>query len=303
MRAVFLGTPSAAIPSLGFLAEVADVVGVITRPDRPRGRRRGPAAPPVKTAAIEWGFHVDQPEGRGELAAMLERAHADIGVVVAYGMLLDRRSLDATRVGFVNVHFSLLPRWRGAAPVERSIIAGDTKTGVSLMSIDEGIDTGPIIAIVETDIAEDDTGGILTARLSVLGAQLLANALPAFVNGSLHPADQIDTAATDAPRLTPAEARLDPSLPAEVLVRTVRALHPRPGAWLTVDTSRLGVLGARWVPTAPAPGRIELVEGVPVLGTTDGGLVLLEVVAEGRRPQPGAAWMNGRRGAPAQVRY
>lgn len=303
MRAIFLGTPSAAIPSLGYLAEVADVVGVITRPDRPRGRRRGPAAPPVKTAATEWGFPVDQPESRGELAAVLERAHADIGVVVAYGMLLDRRSLDATRVGFVNLHFSLLPRWRGAAPVERSIIAGDTTTGVSLMSIDEGLDTGPIIAIVETDIAEDDTGGILTARLSVLGAQLLANVLPAFVSGSLHPADQIDTAATQAPRLTPAEARLDPSLPAEVLARTVRALHPRPGAWLSVETSRLGVLRAGLVPAAPAAGRIERIEGVPVMGTADGGLALLEVVAEGRRPQPGAAWMNGRRGEPAQVRY
>jgi len=301
MRAVFLGTPSAAIPSLAALAEVADVVAVITRPDRPKGRHGTPTPPPVKTAATEWGIPVEQPESRDRLVAALADAGADIGVVVAYGRLLDATALASTRVGFVNVHFSLLPRWRGAAPVERSIIAGDTNTGVSLMSIDQGLDTGPIIAVAETDIAEDDTGGILTARLSVLGAQLLATALPSYVGGALHPADQIDTAATYAARLTTEEARLDPSLPAPFLARMVRGLHPRPGAWVTVEDTRLGVLRAAVVPTGPVEGIIELLDGIPMMGTSEGGLALLEVVAEGRRPQSGAAWMNGRRGQPART--
>ena len=219
MRAVFLGTPAAAIPSLASLCQVIDVVSVITRPDRPRGRGGATAAPPVKLASLEWGFPVEQPSSRAELAAVLDGAGADVGVVVAYGRLLDRQALAATRIGYVNVHFSLLPRWRGAAPVERSIMAGDAVTGVSLMRLDEGLDTGAIIAVNETDISEDDTGGSLTARLADLGGQLLADHLPDYLAGSLQPADQIDTAATYAARLTPEEARLDPEQPAAALAR------------------------------------------------------------------------------------
>ncbi len=301
MRAVLLGTPAAAIPALAALTQVAEVVSVITRPDRPRGRGRAPVAPPVKDAAREWGFPVAQPDDDAELVAALEDTEADVGVVVAYGRLLDGRALAATRVGFVNIHFSMLPRWRGAAPVERAIMAGDTATGVSLMRLDEGLDTGPIIAVTETDIAEDDTGGTLTARLADLGGQLLGNTLPDYLAGSLHPADQIDTAATHARRLTTEDARLDPGEPADVLARVVRALHPRPGAWLTVEGERLGVVRAAAVPSGPAVGDIERHDTLPVLGTADGGLALLEVVAAGRRPQPGVQWMHGRRGAPTRV--
>jgi methionyl-tRNA formyltransferase len=277
------------------------VVSVITRRDRRRGRSGGAAPSPVKTAALEWGFPVEQPETAADLAAVLAETGADVGVVVAYGRLLDRAALASTRVGFVNVHFSLLPHWRGAAPVERSIMAGDSVTGVSLMRLDEGLDTGPIIAVDETDIAEDDTGGSLTARLADLGGQLLADHLLDYLAGSLHPADQIDTAASYAPRLSTEEARLDPDLPAAVLTRTVRALHPRPGAWLSVEGSRLGVVRAADVPSGPDPGSIERLDGLPVLGTSEGGLALLEVVAAGRRSQPGSVWMHGRRGAPARV--
>ena len=301
MRAVFLGTPAAAIPCLASLTQVIDIASVITRPDRRRGRSGAAAAPPVKVAALEWGFPVEQPDTAAELAAVLGETGADVGVVVAYGRLLDRSALASTRVGFVNVHFSLLPHWRGAAPVERSIMAGDTVTGVSLMRLDEGLDTGPIIAVDETDVAEDDTGGSLTARLADLGGQLLAGHLPDYLAGSLLPADQIDTAATYAPRLSTDEARLDPDLPAAVLARTVRALHPRPGAWVALEGARLGVLRAADVPTGPDAGTIERLDGLPVLGTAEGGLALLEVVAAGRRSQPGSAWMHGRRGSPALV--
>ena len=158
MRAAFLGTPAVAIPSLAALIDVADIAVVVTRPDRAKGRSGKPTPPAVKTAAIEWGLPIEQPTSSTEIEDVLRRAEADIGVVAAYGRILTRTALETTPAGFVNVHFSLLPRWRGAAPVERAILAGDETTGVSLMQIDEGLDTGPVIAVVETPIAPHETG-------------------------------------------------------------------------------------------------------------------------------------------------
>ena len=178
MRAVFLGSPSAAIPSLAALIDVVDVDLVVTQPDRPRSRSATPVASPVKRAAEEWGLRVAQPEDKDQLFAVLGDASFDVGLVVAYGRLLEPRVLELATGGFINVHFSLLPRWRGAAPVERSVLAGDESTAASLMLIDEGLDTGPVIAVVETPIADDETGGSLTGRLSYLGAMLVDSALP-----------------------------------------------------------------------------------------------------------------------------
>lgn len=300
MRAAFLGTPSAAVPALAALLDVADVPLVVTQPDRARGRSGRPVPPPVKLAAQEWGLPVAQPADAPSLGVAIEAVPAlDVGIVVAYGRILRPDVLAATRVGYVNVHFSLLPRWRGAAPVERAIVAGDAITGVSLMLIDEGLDTGPIISVIETPIADDETGGTLTARLSHLGATLLSETLPGFMAGALQPAAQISTGATFAARLRPDDAHLDHDRPAEVLERQVRAFNPRPGAWLTADGDRLKVLAATVVPLAPAPAAIEGIDGEPVLGTSDEGLRLDLVQPAGKGVQSGRAWLNGRRGAPA----
>lgn len=300
MRAAFLGTPSAAIPALAALLDVADVPLVITQPDRPRGRSGKAVPPPVKLAAQEWGLPVAQPaDGPALRAAVTVVPALDVGIVVAYGRILRADVLAATRVGYVNIHYSLLPRWRGAAPVERALLAGDAHTGVSLMHLDEGLDTGPIISVVETPIADDETGGTLTARLSHLGADLLSESLPSFMAGALQPAAQISTGATFAARLRPEEAHLDHGRSASELERQVRAFNPRPGAWLTADGDRLKVLSATVVPLAPAAGSIEGVDGEPVLGTGDGGLRLDVIQPAGKSPQSGRAWLNGRRGAPA----
>ncbi|HZJ48427.1 MAG TPA: methionyl-tRNA formyltransferase, partial [Acidimicrobiia bacterium] len=193
MRSVFLGTPSAAVPSLAALIDVTDVELVVTRPDRARGRSGKPAPPPVKVAAFEWGIPVSQPDGRSDLERVLREADADVGVVVAYGRILTAAALDSFPSGFVNVHFSLLPRWRGAAPVERAILSGDDATGVTLMQIDEGLDTGPVIAAIETPIGSDETGGSLSGRLSYLGALMIDDTIPDFLAGNLETAPQLRT--------------------------------------------------------------------------------------------------------------
>ena len=300
MRSVFLGTPAAAVPALAALLDVDDVALVVTQPDRPRGRSSRPVPSPVKLAAQEWGLPIAQPADAAGLAAAVRSVpDLDVGVVVAYGRILRPEVLAATRVGYVNIHFSLLPRWRGAAPVERSLLAGDEMTGVSLMYLDEGLDTGPIISVIETPIADDETGGTLTARLSHLGAVLLSDTLPGFIAGSLQPAAQISAGATYAARLSSEEARLDHATTAADLERRVRAFNPRPSAWLTVDGDRLKVLAAYVVSASPAAGMIEGVDGHPVLGTADGGLRLDVVQPAGKGAQSGRAWLNGRRGAPA----
>jgi methionyl-tRNA formyltransferase len=209
MKAAFLGTPSAAVPCLAAVADVVDVTVVVTRPDRARGRGRKPGETAVKVAAREWGLRTAQPEGIADLERVLGQANVDVAIVVAYGMLLPTRVLTLAATGFLNVHFSLLPRWRGAAPVERAILEGDERTGVSLMLIDEGVDTGPIISVVETPIGADETGGSLTARLSYLGAELIDDALPGYLAGRRSPAHQLDAGRTLAPALLRDEAQLD----------------------------------------------------------------------------------------------
>jgi len=259
-------------------------------------------APPVKVAASQWGLPVAQPESRRELHAILAAAEVDVAVVAAYGSLIPAPTLALTRYGFVNVHFSLLPRWRGAAPVERSILAGDAVTGVSLMLLDEGLDTGPVISVLETTIDADDTGGSLTARLAHLGAVLLAENLEPFAAGGLEPAPQMHSAATKAPRLEVVEGLIDIGEDADATVRRVRAFHPRPGAYLMVEGRRLAVRKALPVESGPEPGWITPgSDGTPVLGTAAGGVALLQVRPEGRNDLTGREWMNGRRGTPAHV--
>jgi methionyl-tRNA formyltransferase len=301
MGAIFLGSPAAAVPSLAALIDVADVDLVVTQPDRPRGRSGAPVAPAVKRAAAEWGLRVAQPSTADELYEDLAAVTFDVGVVAAFGRILEQRALALPPYGFVNVHFSLLPRWRGAAPVERAILAGDESTGVSLMLVDEGLDTGPVLAAIETPIADDETGGTLTGRLSYLGAMLVDDALPEYLAGRVDPAPQIDTGATKAARLSKGEARIDGTWAAEDVLRAVRAFNPRPGAWMVVDGVRHKVLSAAASDARVDSGTVEAVDGVPIGGFTDGSVALTVLQPAGKDPQSGADWLNGRRGVGGSI--
>jgi methionyl-tRNA formyltransferase len=298
MRIVFFGTPEDAVPMLRALHDAGhEIALVVTQPDRRRTRRGAPEPSPVKRAAAELGLDVRTPLKAGEVADEVAASGATLGVVVAFGQLLPARVFDALPHGLVNVHFSLLPRWRGAAPVERAVLAGDETTGVCLMRIEAGLDTGPVFACRSTEIEPDETAGELRARLVELGTALLLEELPELPGRS--PVAQ-EGDPTYAGKLHPDEFHLDPGRPARELMRVVRAGNPRPGAWLTVDGERVKVLRAGVDPSvADVPrDRIDL-HGR--LGTVDGVLALEEVQPEGRRPMTARAWLAGRHGAALAV--
>lgn len=297
MGAVFLGTPAAAVPSLAALADVADVDLVITKPDRRSGRGGSVAPSPVSVAARQFGFPVATPGTTTELLGLLGGTEFTIGLVVAYGRILTPAMLATTLTGFLNVHFSLLPRWRGAAPVERAIAAGDERTGVTLMMLDEGLDTGPIVGEIATPIGSTETGGGLTARLAHLGATLVDSLVPDFLSGRRVPVPQLDTEPTNAARLSKEEAMLAPEWTAAQAERSVRAFNPRPGAWVRTSDGPLRIHAARLTSTPTAPGSIVQQDGRVIAGFTDGGLVLDVVQPPGKPRMDSIAWMNGRRGA------
>lgn len=301
MRALFMGTPAAAVPTLAALAGVADVAAVITQPDAARGRSKHKVAPAVKEAADEWGMPVHQPPDAASLLAAVRALRFDVGVVVAFGRLLRPEVLAASPYGYLNVHFSLLPRWRGPAPVERAILAGDDHTGVAVMQLDEGLDTGPVVAVREVDIDPADTGGSLTARLSHIGADLLIDSLGDYISGRRVPAPQMSGGATAAPMLTTREAQLHSGLEVVDAERMVRAFNPRPGAWLTVAGERVKVLSALITNEDVLPGALDFPGQVPVVGFADGALELLSVQPAGKSLMDGDAWGNGRRHEPAVV--
>lgn len=301
MRAVFLGTPAAAIPSLAALIDVADIAAVVTRPDSAKGRSGKPTPNPVKLAASEWGLPIAQPKTRAEIETVLRNADADIGVVVAYGRILSPAALETTPAGFVNVHFSLLPRWRGAAPVERAILAGDETTGVSLMQLDEGLDTGPVIAALETPIEADETGGSLSGRLAYLGAMIIDDVLPDLLAGRLEPAPQLRTGVTGAGPLDPSEARIDASWTVDYAERAVRAFNPRPGAWFEMDGTRFRVHRASPSSEAVTPGVVAAFNGQAILGLHGGSLAIEIIQPAGKGPMSGSSWLNGRRGTGGRI--
>jgi methionyl-tRNA formyltransferase len=301
MRAAFLGTPAAAVPSLAALIDVADVEVVVTRPDSIKGRSGKPTPPPIKVAATEWGLPVVQPGSRDELERILEDAPIDVGIVVAYGRILTPTALASAPAGFVNVHFSLLPRWRGAAPVERAILEGDDSTGVTLMQLDEGLDTGPVIAAVETPIAPDETGGSLTGRLAYLGGILIDDAISELLAGRLDSAPQLRTGVTIAKRLDRSEGRIDPSWSAAYAERAIRAFNPRPGAWFSIEGNGCRVHRASHSDEAVTPGAIAPFNGTAVLGLDGGSLALELIQPAGKAMMTGTAWLNGRRGVGGRI--
>jgi methionyl-tRNA formyltransferase len=291
-----MGTPDAAVPSLRALADVFDVIAVYTRRDRPRGRGLKLVGSPVKVAAVQLGAEIVQPSSLRSEAERLRSLAPDAIAVVAYGMLLPVDVLDAPRLGCVNVHFSLLPRWRGAAPVERAILAGDERTGVTTMLMDPGLDTGPILHAEVVDIAPDETSGSLRGRLTELAGPLLVRSLRDLDAGTVTPQQQDDATATLAPKIEPAEAELDPQAPAQELERLVRAMDPSPGAFVWFRGHRLKVWKAAWEAGDGEPGTIASVDpsGMAVQ-TGDGRLRLFEVQAEGKRRMSAADYARGHR--------
>jgi len=295
-RVVFLGTPGAAVPTLSTLIDEQEVGLVVTQPDRPRGRSGKPVAPPVKEFALEHGIEVVQPQTRDELASVIaEHAPFDVGIVVAYGRILRPEVLELPRHGLLNVHFSLLPRWRGAAPVARALMAGDEMTGVTIIRLDEGLDTGPVLTAQAIDISESDNAGELTDRLARLGARLIANALPRYLAGETEPVPQTDDGATYAEKIDKDDRPIDPASNAASVVAKVRALAPDPAATLVIDGEPHQIHRASASDAELKPGTWRVVDGLPVVGFSGGSVELLTLQPAGRNPRSGRDWVHGRR--------
>lgn len=289
------------MPSLDALSgSDIEVAGVVTNPDRPAGRGMTLRASPVKERASELGLEVLQPEKARdpELAEWLGRSDVDVAVVVAYGKILPAALLQIPPKGFVNVHFSLLPEYRGAAPVQRAVMEGRTETGVSIMVLTEGMDEGPVLAVASTPIAESDTSGTVGDRLSVVGAGLLVETLPAYLEGRLEPAEQDHEHATYAPKITTEEAAIDWNRPGAKILAHVRGLNPVPGAWTTLAGDRLKVWQARLAEGDPlAPGEVDA-RGRLAVGTGAGTLELVEVQMRGKKRMSGEELARGLRLGP-----
>ena len=296
MRVVFAGTPDAALPSLRAVAESThDLVGVVTRPDAPTGRGRRLAASPVAEAAAELGVPVLKPEHPRDDGFQEElRALApDACPVVAYGALLPQSTLDIPAHGWVNLHFSLLPAWRGAAPVQRSIWAGDDVTGATTFRIVKDLDAGPVFGVMTETIRPDDTAGDLLGRLAEGGAGLLVATLDGIAEGSLEPQPQPADGVSLAPKVTVDDARVDWAQPAAAIDRQVRACTPAPGAWTTYSGERLKLGPLTLADGQLPPGEIVAGKSAVVIGTGTAALRLGDVQPVGRRPTPAADWARG----------
>lgn len=296
-RLVLMGSPEFALPSLRTLARQFDLVGVVTQPDRPAGRGRKLTPPPVKLLAEQLAIPVTQPRRLREPQAMAQlRIWApDAIVVAAFGQILKPEVLDLPPHGCINVHASLLPRWRGASPIVASILHGDAETGITIMRMDAGLDTGPILSQRSIPIDATDTAGTLSDKLSLLGAELLAETLPAYLAGNLQPRPQPAEGVTLAPLLSKVEGQLDVNDGAESLARRVRAFNPWPAASLPWKGGALKVLRAHALPGRGQPGQHKVHDGLPAVVTASGLLVLDEVQPAGKRPMGGRSFLQGTR--------
>jgi methionyl-tRNA formyltransferase len=300
MRIAYFGTPAFAVPGLDALVAAGHVVaGVVTQPDRPRGRGHHVTAAPVKARADALGIPVLQPTRLSD-ATFLDAVrawHTDIGVVAAYGRLLPQVLLDLPPRGLVNIHASLLPRWRGAAPVHRAVIAGDTRTGVTIMRVVLALDAGPALAVSETSIAAEETSEDLEARLSHLGASVLVSTLAALETGSAIETPQDEHDVTYAARLTRADSHLDWRRPAQDLHNQIRGLHPWPLTSAILKGRRVILrrsIVASDAPAAVAAGTIiEAHADALVVATGSGALRITEIQPEGGRPLDARAFLNG----------
>jgi methionyl-tRNA formyltransferase len=298
VRIVFGGTPDVAIPSLDALAASRhELVAAVTRPDAPSGRGKKLTASPVAQRAAELGIEVLKPQRPRdeEFVARLTELAPDCCPVVAYGALLPQRVLDVPQHGWVNLHFSLLPAWRGAAPVQHAIMSGEKTTGATTFRIVLELDAGPIFATVTEPIHPDDTAGDLLHRLSVSGARLLVDTLDGIEDGTLTPTPQpeSDGQLSYASKITVDDARIDWEEPADVADRLIRACFPAPGAWTTFEGERFKINSARISDAVLPPGVLDVTKRSVRVGTGTQALELGEVQAQGKKPMAAADWARG----------
>lgn len=293
MRVIFMGTPDFSVAALRAIAAEHEVVAVYSQPPRAAGRGQKPRPSAVQKAAEELGLPVrhperlKSPEDQADFAAL----NADIAVVVAYGLILPQVILDAPRLGCLNIHASLLPRWRGAAPIHRAILSGDAETGVAIMQMEAGLDTGPVLAEARTPIGAEDTTADLHDRLSQMGAALIASVLARLAQGErLAPAVQAEDGVTYAAKIDKAEARIDWSRPAIEVDRQIRGLSPFPGAWTTIAGERVKLLRSR---LAEGQGKAGAVLGGFTIACGEGAVEVLQAQREGKRPMPADEVLRG----------
>jgi methionyl-tRNA formyltransferase len=299
-RSVFFGTPAFAVPCLDALAEISEVCGVVCQPDKPQGRGHVVAAPPVKARALELGLDVFQPEKvrDGALQAWLAERNVDVALVVAYGRILPGDVLRTPKMGCVNVHASLLPKYRGAAPITWAIVRGEAETGVTLMNMDEGMDTGDMLERFVTPIGPDETAGELSERLSALGARAVRKGLPRVIAGGYTPEPQDSARSTLAPILSKQDGRIDFSKSAVEVHNHVRGMSPWPGAFTRARGKIVKVHETRVSDAAKsgaAPGEVILADKTGVIvACKTGSIELLRVQLEGKKPVRGTEWEGGR---------
>ena len=292
-----MGSPEFALPGLRALAQNYQVVGVVTQPDRASGRGREIKMPPVKTLALELAIPVMQPEKlrAPEATEQMRKWSPDLIVVAAFGQILKKDVLDLPRFGCINVHASLLPRWRGAAPINAAILHGDKETGVTIMKMDVGLDTGPMLAKRSIRLSRDATAGSVTETLSHLGADLLIETLPDYLSGKIIPQPQPEQGASYAPMLKKEEGKLDFTRDVHELERQVRAFNPWPGTFMDFDGAFLKIHKAHVEKgNAPAGQRL-ILQDQPAVGARDGLLILDEVQPAGKRSMSGKSFLGGAR--------
>ncbi len=300
MRAVFFGTPQIAVPALRALTQVAEVPAVVCQPDRPSGRGLKVSAPPVKEAALELGISVHQPTKvrTGELATWLREMNVDVALVMAYGRILPGDVLDAPRRGAMNLHASLLPQYRGAAPINWCIVHGETQTGVSLMQMDEGLDTGPVYTRHVVDLSETETAGSLADRIATLAAHVVRADLTAAVDGKLTAESQDPALASHAPLIERHHLQIDWGRPALEIARLIRGMAPRPGAFTGLNGKTLRLHDARPVPgpmpPGAAPGTVSVLGKRAFIATGSGTLELINAQLEGKKALMAQDLINGR---------
>jgi methionyl-tRNA formyltransferase len=306
MRIIFLGSPAIAVIPLEALVRAGyQIVAVVTQPDRPAGRRNMLTPPPVKLAAERLGLPVFQPQTLRELAAVAHIAalQPDLGVVAAYGEILRKNVLELPPLGYLNIHPSLLPRYRGPAPVTGAILAGDPETGVSVMRLDSGMDSGPILAQQAVPLPPDARAGNFTMAMFELGSQLLLDVLPAYIHGTLIPQPQDHSRATFTAMLRKQDGQVDWRMPAVQIERMVRAYDPWPGTYTFWKGQQLKLLDVGVRPDLPPThpiGTLWSEAGQPLVTTGTDVLELRQVQPAGKRPMTGAVWLNGQRNAIGQ---
>lgn len=297
MRILFMGTPDIAAASLRALIGAGhDICGVFTRADKPVGRKQVLTAPPVKQVALEYGIPVYQPATLrdGEAARIIRELAPELCVVVAYGRILPPEVLAIPPKGCINLHVSLLPQYRGAAPVQWAVLNGDTETGVSIMYLDEGLDTGDILKVAPVQIGPEETSGELFERITAQGAETLLEAIGEIAAGTAHAVPQDHSRATLAPPLTKEMAKFDFSAPASHLHNLVRGMNPWPMAYFVCEDKKVKVTRCRIAQGAGEAGQVPSLKPL-VIACAEGALELCEVVPEGKRPMEGTAWAAGRR--------